>query len=191
MDHASPPGDRRGAAGRRFGGVSAAIGLAFGAGGSFAQQATTSLPPVQVEAGARTALSLAEPTQTGSRLGLTPLETPASIEVLTGDTIRARGDVSVIDAATRATGITGAPAPGNGGTSMAARGFSGHGSVMQLFDGTRLFAGAGTVTFPFDTWSVDRIEVLRGAASVMYGEGAIGGAINVVPKRPSFRNCGW
>jgi len=86
-----------------------------------------------------------------------PLETPASIEVLTGETIRARGDVSVIEAATRATGITGAPSPGNDSTSMAARSFSGHGSVMQLFDGTRLFAGAGTVTFPFDTWSVDRI----------------------------------
>ncbi|MGQ3183687.1 MAG: TonB-dependent receptor plug domain-containing protein, partial [Brevundimonas aurantiaca] len=172
-------------AARRLGGVSAAIGLAFGAGSSFAQQAAPSLPPVQVEAGAQAALSLAEPTQTGSRLGLTPLETPASIEVLTGETIRARGDVSVIEAATRATGITGSPAPGNGSTSMAARGFSGHGSVMQLFDGTRLFAGAGTVTFPFDTWSVDRIEVLRGAASVMYGEGAIGGAINVVPKKPT------
>ncbi|WP_413763900.1 TonB-dependent receptor [Variovorax sp. Varisp41] len=197
MDHASLPGDRRGAAGRRphrhrgrpatrrLGGVSAAIGLAFSAGSGFAQQAATSLPPVQVEAGAQGALSLAEPTQTGSRLGLTPLETPASIEVLTGETIRARGDVSVIEAATRATGITGAPSPGNGSTSMAARGFSGHGSVMQLFDGTRLFAGAGTVTFPFDTWSVDRIEVLRGAASVMYGEGAIGGAINVVPKKPT------
>jgi iron complex outermembrane receptor protein len=90
-----------------------------------------------------------------------------------------------VQAATRATGITGSPGPGNGGTAMAARGFSGHGSVMQLFDGTRLYAGAGTVTFPFDTWSVDRIEVLRGAASVMFGEGAIGGAINVVPKKPT------
>ena len=62
MDHASPPGHRRGAAGRRphrhrgrpatrrLGGMSAAIGLAFGAGSGFAQQAATSLPPVQVEA---------------------------------------------------------------------------------------------------------------------------------------------
>ena len=85
---------------------------------------------------------------------------------------------------THATGITGSPGPGNGDTAMAARGFSGHGLVMQLFDGTRLYAGAGTVTFPFDTWSIDRIEVLRGAASVIYGEGAIGGVINVVPKKP-------
>ncbi|MGT2490270.1 TonB-dependent receptor plug domain-containing protein [Cupriavidus basilensis] len=40
------------------------------------------------------------------------------------------------------------------------------------------------MTFPFDTWSADRIEVLRGAASVMYGEGAIGGVVNVIPKKP-------
>lgn len=164
------------------------LGLAFAPGASFAQTEATgaqSLNPVRVEADRHAPLAIDEPTATGSRLGLTPLETPASIEVLTGDTIRARGDVSVVDAATRATGITGSPAPGNGGTAMAARGFTGHGSVMQLFDGTRLYAGAGTVTFPFDTWSVDRIEVLRGAASVMYGEGAIGGAINVVPKKPT------
>jgi iron complex outermembrane receptor protein len=168
------------------------LSLAFAPGGALAQSGETAgdsrsnsgLAPVQVDAGRRTPLAIDEPSHTGSRLGLTPLETPASIEVLTGDTIRARGDVSVIDAVTRATGITGSPGPGNGGTALAARGFTGHGSVMQLFDGTRLYAGAGTVTFPFDTWSVDRIEVLRGAASVMFGEGAIGGAVNVVPKKP-------
>jgi iron complex outermembrane receptor protein len=56
---------------------------------------------------------------------------------------------------------------------------------MQLVDGVRLFVGAGTVTFPFDTWNVDRVEVLRGPASIMYGQGAIGGAINVVSRRPN------
>jgi iron complex outermembrane receptor protein len=170
-------------------GLSLGLGLAFGPSAAFAQPGEAgggqSLKPVQVEAERRTPMAIDEPSFTGSRLGLTPLETPASIEVLTGDTIRARGDVSVIDAATRATGITGSPGPGNGGTAMAARGFLGHGSVMQLFDGTRMYAAAGTVTFPFDTWSVERIEVLRGAASVMYGEGAIGGAINVVPRKPT------
>ena len=44
----------------------------------------------------------------------------------------------------------------------------------------------GTVTFPFDTWSTERIEVLRGPASVMYGAGAVGGAINVVSKLPTW-----
>jgi iron complex outermembrane receptor protein len=198
MGQASPARDRPGAPlpqwrWARLPGLSLGLSLAFGPGGALAQSGeaagnssgTGGLAPVRVDAGRRSPLAIDEPSHTGSRLGLTPLETPASIEVLTGDTIRARGDVSVIDAVTRATGITGSPGPGNGGTALAARGFTGHGSVMQLFDGTRLYAGAGTVTFPFDTWSVDRIEVLRGAASVMFGEGAIGGAVNVVPRKPA------
>lgn len=144
----------------------------------------TSLPAVTVSEAAQPGLALSKPEYTGSRLGLTPLETPASVEVLSGETIRARGDQSVREAVTRATGITANPAPGNGGTSLAARGFAGQGSVMQLLDGTRMYVASGTVTFPFDTWSVDRIEVLRGPASVMYGEGAIGGVVNVVQKKP-------
>ena len=121
----------------------------------------------------------------GSRLGLSALETPASLEVLSGSTIRERGDLSIVEAVTRATGITSVANPGNGGSGLGARGFAGHGSVTQLHDGTRLSVGAGTVTFPFDPWMVERIEVLRGPASVLYGEGAIGGAVNVVSKRPN------
>jgi iron complex outermembrane recepter protein len=47
-----------------------------------------------------------------------------------------------------------------------------------------MYVGAGTVTFPFDTWTADRIEILRGPASVLYGAGGIGGVVNVVPKKP-------
>ncbi|MDC7787101.1 TonB-dependent receptor [Rhodoplanes sp. TEM] len=131
-------------------------------------------------------LNLTVPASTGSRLNLTPLETPASVDIIPRETIVDRGQTNVIDAITQnATGITSIAAPGNGGSALVSRGFAGHGSVMQLYDGTRLYVGAGTVTFPFDTWTVDRIEVLRGPASVLYGEGAIGGVINVVPKKPT------
>lgn len=131
-------------------------------------------------------LNLENPNTGGSRLGLTPLETPASIEVISGDTVRKRGQKSVVEAVTQnAAGITTNASNGNGGTSLVARGFAGHGSVATLFDGTRIAITAGTVTFPFNTWSADRIEVLRGPASVLYGEGAIGGIVNVVPKKPT------
>lgn len=36
----------------------------------------------------------------------------------------------------------------------------------------------------FDSWNFERIEVLKGPASVLYGEGALAGAINFVSKRP-------
>jgi iron complex outermembrane receptor protein len=132
-------------------------------------------------------LNLRSPGRSASRLGLTALETPASVDVIAGETTRLRGQNTVAEAVTQnATGITTVAAPGNGNGAFTARGFSGPNSIQQLYDGTRLFVGAGTVTFPFDTWNVERIEVLRGPASVLYGDGAIGGVINVVTKKPVF-----
>jgi iron complex outermembrane recepter protein len=158
--------------------------------------ATTSAPALTVSlqlAGLTEAISvvgtapatLATPTLTGTRLGLTPLETPASVHVISGEVVRERGDQTVQEAKTRAVGVTQQGDPGNGGNAVVARGFGGVGSVMQLFDGDQLFVGAGTVTFPFDPWTVERIEVLGGPSSVMYGNGAIGGAVNIVPRKPN------
>jgi iron complex outermembrane recepter protein len=121
---------------------------------------------------------------TGSRLGITPLQTPASVDVISGQTARDRGQRTITEAVTQnAPGFTSVAMPVLGSV-YAARGFQGTNSVMQLYDGTRLFPGRGNVTFPFNTWSVERIEVLHGPASVLYGDGAIGGVINVIPKKP-------
>ncbi|MBX3563548.1 MAG: TonB-dependent receptor [Sphingomonas sp.] len=128
---------------------------------------------------------LQEPGRTGSRLGLTPLETPASVASINATTIHARGDLDLNGAVTRSVGVTTSANPGNGGTALVMRGFGGQGSVLQLVDGVRLFPVAGTITFPTDPWNVDRIEVLNGPASVLYGQGALGGAINIVTKAPS------
>ncbi|WP_341704292.1 TonB-dependent receptor [Ferrovibrio sp.] len=141
--------------------------------------------PEEANAPQENSLNLNVPASTGSRLGLTPMETPASVEIIPGATIRERGATSVNDAAARAVGFSTSASPGNGGTALSARGFSGHSSVVQLYDGTQFAVGAGTVTFPFDTWTLDRIEVLHGPASVMYGAGAVGGAVNVIPKAPN------
>jgi len=129
-------------------------------------------------------VELNTPTTAGSRLNLTALQTPGSVESQTGAQIRARGDASVQDAISRATGITRTGTPGDGGTSLQARGFTGQSSVMQLYDGNRMYTGMGTSTFPVDTWAVERVDVLRGPASVLYGEGATGAVVNTVPKKP-------
>ncbi|WP_459719499.1 TonB-dependent receptor [Paraburkholderia sp. 2C] len=152
-----------------------------------ADTSNRTLPAVRVEGTTRndaTAENLSTPISTGSRLGLSSLDTPASVESIGSGQIEEKGDTTVTQAVTRATGFASDAAPGNGGTSVSVRGFSGPESITTLYDGVRMFPGAGTVTFPFDTWSVDRIEVLRGPASVLYGEGGIGGVINVVPKAP-------
>ncbi|MGF0242129.1 TonB-dependent receptor [Rhodococcus sp. IEGM1300] len=149
-----------------------------------AQPLTLPTGTITAEAVGDQTVSLKTPTTAGSRLNLTALETPASVESLTGEQIRARGDRSVQDAVSRSTGISRTGTPGDGGTSLSARGFTGQSSVMQLYDGNRLYTGMGTVTFPVDTWSVDRVDVLRGPASVLYGEGATGAVVNVIPKKP-------
>jgi iron complex outermembrane recepter protein len=128
--------------------------------------------------------SLTEPAPTGSRLGLSPLETPASVSVVSGDVLRDLGTTSLIVAKSLAPGITTSAPMGNGGNVVTARGFTGANSVKQLYNGLEMYNAGNVVTFPFDPWNVDHIGVLSGPASVLYGAGAIGGVVNVVPRRP-------
>ncbi len=122
----------------------------------------------------------------GSRLGLSSMDLPASVGIITREEIATKGDYGALDAVTRSAGVSASASPGNGGTSISSRGFNGHGSTVYTYDGTRLYITAGTVTFPADTWTLDRVEVLRGAGSVINGVGALGSTINYVPKKPSF-----
>lgn len=142
------------------------------------------LPSIAISERRDASADLTSSSETGSRLGLTALETPASVSSLSAEQIQQRSNLTVQDAVTRTPGITSIGTPGDGGTGLSARGFNGHGSVMTLFDGARLYTGAGTQTFPVDPWLVERIEVLRGPASVLYGEGATGAVVNVIPKKP-------
>lgn len=128
--------------------------------------------------------SLIVPTTAGGRLDLPLIDTPASATTLSGTDIRLRGDVSVNAAVSRAVGITAQTNVRSGGNSVAARGFGGS-SVAFLYDGIRNSAALGNLGWPYDTWTVERIEVLNGPASVLYGIGGIGGSINIVPRRPS------
>lgn len=120
---------------------------------------------------------------TSNRLGLTAKETPASVETLDVETSNKRGDIYVRDAVTRTTGMTNISAPGNG-QAFSSRGFTGNSSVAQAEDGVRLLS-TSTLNYPADTWGYERIEVLRGPASVLFGDGSAGGIINSVRKKPS------
>ncbi len=106
------------------------------------------------------------------------------MEIIEGDTIRERMDTSIVEAVTRSAGFTNDAHHAEGGQDIAARGFHTQGTVTKLFDGTNYYTAWNTISFPFNTWGVERIEVLKGPSSVLYGEGGIGGAYNVIPKRP-------
>ncbi|MCM8564426.1 TonB-dependent receptor [Thauera linaloolentis] len=144
------------------------------------------LPPVEVTAKPEDGgLGLSRPSSTGSRTGLSARELPASLEQVDADTQRQRGDFGLVEAVTRTTGLTAQGTGGNGGLAFSARGFTGVTSVGVAEDGTRLGVAAGTVNYPSDSWGYERIEVLRGPASIVHGTGTAGATINAVRKQPS------
>jgi outer membrane receptor for ferrienterochelin and colicins len=60
----------------------------------------------------------------------------------------------------------------------------------MLADGLPLYGGAASALGPLDISPVDlsRVEIIKGAASALYGGQALGGVINLISKQPSGRN---
>lgn len=145
----------------------------------------TRLPEVVVpgawQAGGGGRLSLDKPTPTGSRLGIAPRELPASVEVIDRETMETRGHRTIMEAVESATGVTVGNSPGNP-ANFSIRGFTNN-QVSILYDGNGV-GPASMTSRPLDTWNLESVDVLKGPASVLYGEGAVGGAINLITKRP-------
>lgn len=161
-----------------------ALSLAFG--GLQAAQAEMLLKAVEVNASRDVdSLGLDQTSTTGSRTGITNRELPASIEVVESGTMQERGDYQIRDAITRTTGLTDIGSGGTGGLSFSSRGFSGTNSVGIAEDGIRIQTGAGTQNYPGSSWGYERVEVLRGPGSVVYGSGTVGATINAIRKAPS------
>jgi iron complex outermembrane receptor protein len=148
-------------------------------------QAEAELATVTVEGSQDDAqgLRLESSSSSASRLGLTLRETPASVEVLSQEAIQQRGAQTFSEALRGMTGLSGGGPP-SAPTTLSTRGFT---NVLYLYDGIRT-SGAGVTNRIQDTWNYERIEVLKGPASVLNGEGAIGGIINFVTKRPDRGN---
>jgi len=126
-------------------------------------------------------LHLEQSSLSASRLGVSIREIPASVEIVDQTVMRERGFRTISEAAQGATGVTFGDAPGSP-ANFSMRGFTGQ-QLRLLYDG--LMIGPASMTSrPRDTWNLDRIEILKGPASVLYGEGALGGAINFITKRP-------
>jgi iron complex outermembrane recepter protein len=126
--------------------------------------------------------SLERQADAAGRLGLTNRETPAIVDVLTQDDLLAQGVRNAIEALNAAPGVASGTLPGSMG-SVAMRGF--HRAVNYLYDGVRM-ANSDVGMRNQDTWAFERVEVIKGPASVTSGEGALAGAINFVPRSPQL-----
>lgn len=129
-----------------------------------------------------TGQQLEQEAEVSGRLGLTIRETPAVVDIVTQQDFQLQGVRNAIEAMNAAPGIASGNLPGSIG-SVSMRGF--HRAVNYLYDGVRM-ANSDVGLRNWDAWSLERIEVIKGPASVTSGEGALAGAINFVPRRPNL-----
>ncbi|HWR29242.1 MAG TPA: TonB-dependent receptor, partial [Negativicutes bacterium] len=124
---------------------------------------------------------------TAMRRESTDLKTPASVQVLSGEQLKETGASNLLEALKFTTGLTydGYGAMGHLYSSMTAkmviRGMD-RGTVV-LLDGvpTNLSGYYALEHLPPD--SIEKVEIIKGASSTLYGTSAMGGVINVVTKK--------
>lgn len=110
----------------------------------------------------------------------------SSVSVLTGDELEQNQQSFMIDALEAIPGVAISQNGSYGGAaSISIRGAGGDRTVM-LVDGVQLndaSSTGGAYNFgTLDTYNIERVEVLRGPQSTLYGSDAIGGVINIVTK---------
>lgn len=124
-------------------------------------------------------LSLFDESSTASRLGLSAMETPATIETISSDVMRARGYQKLSDAIESLPGVVTGEHP-TAPSTFSMRGFT-RGQITVLRDG--LWVGPSTMVMrPQNTFNLEKIEVLRGPSSVVNGIGAVAGTINAITR---------
>lgn len=123
---------------------------------------------------------------TATKTELPAVQVPASLSVLYGEDLEERRVDSVSQLAAMTPGMAFQPW-GQAGTNLAVvRGVTGSGSgfnsaMLLSEDGVPLLAGQG---FDNNFLDVDRVEILRGPQSSLYGRNAEVGVINVVTRTP-------
>jgi iron complex outermembrane receptor protein len=137
--------------------------------------------PVVPATAAPTPLNSNAVAESASRLGLTVRQTPATVEVISAETMREQGYRTVSDVAQGAVGVTAGDNPAEP-SAFSMRGFT-NSQINTLYNGIKI--GPQNMTSRvMDTANLEAVEFLKGPASLISGEGAAGGAINFVTKQP-------
>ncbi len=117
----------------------------------------------------------------------TPLiRTPQAVSVVEGQLIADRGALNLQETLRYSAGA-GAETYGmdTRGDGPSLRGFS----SAQYLDGLNKVIGFNLVPRT-EVYTLERVEILRGPSSMLYGQGSTGGVINSISKRPTFEKGG-
>ena len=161
---------------------------------AFAQATEQRLPEVKVRAAPAPEPGwgpvegyVAERTATGTKTDTLLVETPRSVSVITAERIEDQNAASLAEALRYTPGIQGETFGFEPRTTfLRIRGFDA--TTTGLFrDGLRLSNPGFAIGYSLEPYGAERIEVLRGPASVLYGQASPGGLVNYVSKRPTLR----
>ncbi|RZB29584.1 MAG: iron complex outermembrane recepter protein [Desulfobacteraceae bacterium Eth-SRB1] len=114
---------------------------------------------------------------------------PANVSVVTAKDIEESGATSIVEVLENLESINFVSWSGNPSQAyIDMRGFGGDnpfGKTLIMLDGRRLnrpdMAGVNWLQIPVG--NIEKIEVIRGASSVLYGDSAVAGVINIITKR--------
>lgn len=152
-----------------------------------AAPAASVLPQVTVRAPVETPTGplagyVAKRSATATKTDTTLLETPQSISVITRDQMEDRGVQNLSDAFAYTAGIIGDNVAEGRYDKPVIRGFA----ARQYMDGLYVnYYASGYLMPRVETYGLERVEILRGPSSVLYGANAPGGLVNLVSKRPT------
>jgi outer membrane receptor protein involved in Fe transport len=123
---------------------------------------------------------------TATRIPEEILDVPASITVIPGDELAERGATDLASALALAGGISIAPG-GDGGPASSVpelMGLKEFDAFLLVVDGVPWGGAFNPALSTLDLTNVDRIEILRGSAPVLYGATSFVGVIHVIHRRP-------
>jgi vitamin B12 transporter len=143
--------------------------------------------PASAQAGQDTT-RLKELVVTATRLPTSPDQVVSSVTIIQGDDLRARGVRFVQDALREVPGAMVVQGGSYGGvSSLFLRGGESD-YVKVLLDGAPVNQSGGAYNWAnLTTDNVDRIEVLRGPGSVLYGSDAVSGVVQIFTRRGQGR----
>lgn len=121
---------------------------------------------------------------TALRSGLKPMDTPQSVQIIGSEIIEQQQSIRLSDVVKNVNGVYVGSARGGAQESFYSRGYDM--SANNMFkNGFRFSSGS----IP-EVSSLEKVEVLKGSAALLYGNVAPGGILNMVTKSPSFQKGG-